>query len=79
MINGKEITIIKKDHVCSRTNPFLWYRFSESMRVPLVEIISRKNVNFVLVNSVAMERDGCGLCNEAERLVSYIGSKYASV
>lgn len=37
-------------------------------------LITLKNVHFVLINSVRMERDGCYLCRSAERKIENISS-----
>ncbi|XP_026469752.1 metallophosphoesterase 1-like, partial [Ctenocephalides felis] len=44
-------------------------RFSITLNAPPVRIITLKNVHFVLINSMAMEGDGCFLCRQAENLV----------
>ncbi|NWI69558.1 MPPE1 Metallophosphoesterase, partial [Todus mexicanus] len=41
-------------------------RFEKVFNFTSGKLLTRKGINFVLVNSVAMEGDGCGLCRAAE-------------
>jgi len=41
-----------------------------------VELISIRNVHFVAINSMAMEMDGCFLCNAAKLKLNKISSKF---
>lgn len=55
-----------------RITPYLADRFSSKMRSQPVEMISIKGNNFILINSMAMERDGCFLCSNAENTLMNI-------
>lgn len=46
--------------------PHLRARFEEAFGVRSVDRFSIKGVHFVTVNSMAMEGDGCGMCQEAK-------------
>uniref|UniRef100_A0A1B0DK66 Uncharacterized protein n=1 Tax=Phlebotomus papatasi TaxID=29031 RepID=A0A1B0DK66_PHLPP len=41
-------------------------RFEESFHTTGVSLLTLRDIHFVLVNSIAMEGDGCYLCSEAE-------------
>jgi hypothetical protein len=43
----------------------LGVRFQEAFNTSAVRLVRLKDVNFVLINSMAMEMDGCFLCEEA--------------
>lgn len=58
-----------------RVTPYLDQRFSEVFDSPSVNLISLAGSHFVLINSMAMEGDGCFLCRSAELLLSNISSK----
>lgn len=49
------------------TLPVLINRFYSTFNTSGVRIITIRDIHFVTINSVAMERDGCILCEEAER------------
>lgn len=40
-----------------------------------VELFHHKGVNFVTVNSMAMEGDGCDMCAEAERQLAVVSQR----
>lgn len=44
-----------------------------------VELISRRNVHFVTINSMAMEMDGCFLCHTAKLKLNIISSKLKDI
>ncbi|XP_011297903.1 metallophosphoesterase 1 [Fopius arisanus] len=46
--------------------PYLNQRFMNAMRAPSVKRVTIRGNHFVLVNSMAMEGDGCFLCRPAE-------------
>lgn len=48
-----------------RILPRLLKRFEKKMNSPPVELISIRGNHFVLINSMAMEGDGCSLCDRA--------------
>ena len=65
-------------------HPHLINRFNEAFNSSSVRLIREKKttakgierfVNFVSLNSMAMERDGCNLCNEAEFNIKLIEKK----
>ena len=41
-------------------------RFKEAFDAPSVKLVEMRGVIFVLVNSMAMEGDGCNICKNAE-------------
>ncbi|XP_055713355.1 metallophosphoesterase 1 homolog [Phlebotomus papatasi] len=41
-------------------------RFEENFHTTGVSLLTLRDIHFVLVNSIAMEGDGCNLCSEAE-------------
>lgn len=49
-----------------RVNPYLQKRFEAGFKAPSVQLISVRGNNFVLINSMALEGDGCFLCKPAE-------------
>ncbi|XP_320098.4 metallophosphoesterase 1 homolog [Anopheles gambiae] len=49
------------------TRPNLVQRFGEKFNNTGVSLISMRGVHFVAINSIAMEGDGCYLCEKAER------------
>lgn len=48
-------------------HPYLTERFYREMNSSGVQLISVNDVHFVTINSIAMEGDGCTLCERAER------------
>ena len=55
-------------------HPYLEHRFSTTFKAPSVQLLTKKNIHFVLINSMALEKDGCHICNQAEAQVKFIGS-----
>lgn len=55
--------------------PQLENRFNKAFKTSPVELISIRDVHFVLINSMAMEMDGCFLCHTAEMKLKQIASK----
>ncbi|GAB0096340.1 Metallophosphoesterase 1 homolog [Sergentomyia squamirostris] len=49
-----------------QAHPKLVRRFEEEFHTTGVSLVTLRDVHFVMVNSVAMEGDGCSLCSEAE-------------
>lgn len=47
-------------------------RFKEAFSVPPVRLVTIRGVDFVLLNSMAMEGDGCNICHEAEEQLRQI-------
>ena len=47
-------------------------RFKRSFKVKSVQHLRVKNINFVLLNSVAFEGDNCNMCKEAEALLKQV-------
>lgn len=56
--------------------PQLEKRFSKVFNTSSVELISKRNVHFVTINSMAMEMDNCFLCYSAELKLRQISSKF---
>ena len=48
------------------THPYLINRFEKAFNTSVVQLITEKEIHFVSINSMAMEQDGCDLCNEAK-------------
>lgn len=55
--------------------PQLEKRFNKAFNTESVALISKRNVHFVSINSMAMENDGCFLCYNAEIKLRQISSK----
>ncbi|CAH1133814.1 unnamed protein product [Ceutorhynchus assimilis] len=49
-----------------RISPYLQKRFEKGFKSPPVQLVSLRGNHFVLVNSMALEGDGCFLCQPAE-------------
>jgi len=47
-------------------------RFYKSFNTTSCDIIKIGNVTFITINSMAMEQDGCNICEEAERKIQSI-------
>ncbi|KAH9507528.1 Metallophosphoesterase 1 [Bulinus truncatus] len=52
-------------------------RFAEAFNSPSVRMIDIRENTFVLVNSIALEGDGCSICSEAEKQIQEISLKLA--
>ncbi|KAM4704992.1 metallophosphoesterase 1 [Rhinophrynus dorsalis] len=50
-------------------------RFEKVFNVTSGKVVSRKGVNFVLVNSVALEGDGCDICSAEEKQIFDVSHK----
>ncbi|XP_030749568.1 metallophosphoesterase 1 isoform X2 [Sitophilus oryzae] len=55
-----------------RINPYLKKRFEDGFQSPPVQLISLRGNHFVLINSMALEGDGCFLCKHAEEELTKI-------
>lgn len=55
-----------------RIEPYLQKRFEAGFKAPSVRLISVRGNHFVLVNSMALEGDGCFLCKPAEEELTKI-------
>ncbi|RZC32189.1 metallophosphoesterase 1, partial [Asbolus verrucosus] len=53
-------------------SPYLNQRFVSAFNAPAVQLISERGNHFVLVNSMALEGDGCFLCKPAEQQLTRI-------
>lgn len=56
-------------------SPYLNQRFVSAFDSPAVRIVSVRGNHFVLVNSMALEGDGCFLCKPAEQQLIHIESR----
>ncbi|XP_055596047.1 metallophosphoesterase 1 homolog [Uranotaenia lowii] len=56
------------------THPYLTQRFGKAFNNTGVSLVSMRGVNFVTINSIAMEGDGCQLCETAEKELRAISS-----
>lgn len=59
--------------------PQLEKRFNKAFGTGPVELVSKRNVHFLLINSMAMEMDRCFLCYTAELKLKHISSKFISI
>lgn len=55
--------------------PYLNQRFMDSMKAPNAKRLSIRGNHFILVNSMALEGDGCFLCKPTEIAINKIASK----
>nr|XP_029727045.1 metallophosphoesterase 1 homolog [Aedes albopictus] len=58
------------------THPYLVHRFEKTFNNTGVSLVSIRGVNFVLINSIAMEGDGCQLCETAEKELRQISAVF---
>ncbi|XP_049787688.1 metallophosphoesterase 1 isoform X1 [Schistocerca cancellata] len=56
-------------------SPYLHERFATAFNAPPVRLVSIKGNHFVLINSMAMEGDGCFLCRPAELQLQRISKR----
>ena len=56
-------------------SPYLSERFTTAFKSPSVQLISIRGNHFILLNSMAMEGDGCFLCRPAQIQLNQIASK----
>lgn len=49
------------------------------MKAPSVKRVSMRGNHFVLMNSMALEGDGCFLCRPTEVAVNKISSKHSNI
>ena len=54
-------------------------RFEHSFNSPSVKLLHIKDSAFVLINSMAMEGDGCSMCAAAEHDVQQISRKLTQI
>jgi ethanolamine phosphate phosphodiesterase len=75
-INSRSATSVVKILILAtlRISPYLQERFALAMDAPSVQMVSIRGVHFVLVNSMAMEGDGCFLCRPAQIHLQQISS-----
>lgn len=59
--------------------PHLEKRFNKAFGTSPIELVSKRNIHFVLINSMAMEMDGCFLCYRAELKLKDISSKCMNI
>ncbi len=55
--------------------PYLHSRFERAFGAPSVDLFSAKGVTFVAVNSMAMEGDGCFLCEDAKKRLAKVAER----
>lgn len=58
-----------------RLHPILVDRFEKSFNKTSNTIITFRGIHFVMLNSMTMERDGCGFCEKAENDIRSIALK----
>lgn len=54
------------------TRPFLVNRFYSAFNTSGVRLLTIRDIHFISINSVAMESDGCVICEQAERELAYV-------
>ncbi|RWS28536.1 metallophosphoesterase 1-like isoform X1 [Leptotrombidium deliense] len=59
-------------------DPYLRGRFENAFNTSLVDIIQIKGSHFITVNSMALQRDGCHLCNRAIEEIKSFGRQLSS-
>lgn len=60
---------------CSSITPQLHSRFEKQLDAPPVKLVSLRGNHFVLINSMAMEGDGCVLCSRAVEEIDKIAGQ----
>jgi len=63
---------IKEVEISSRMTPNLHSRFNKAFNTSAVSLVTIKDTHFVMVNSMAMERDGCNICTFAMKKLASI-------
>lgn len=53
--------------------PFLRRRFEDAFNTSLVKNVSINGIDFITINSMALEGDGCSFCHEAEIKIRKLG------
>lgn len=53
--------------------PFLRRRFEDAFNTSLVKNVSINGIDFITINSMALEGDGCNFCHEAEIKIRKLG------
>lgn len=71
--------ILFYDFLYFSVQPQLEKRFNTAFNTGSVELISKRSVHFVSINSMALENDGCFLCYNAEIKLRQIASKYMHI
>ncbi|XP_069778532.1 metallophosphoesterase 1 [Narcine bancroftii] len=64
-----ELFVVVGNHDIGFHHEMDWYklqRFEHTFNFTSAKVVSRKGVNFVLVNSVALQGDGCSICKKVE-------------
>ena len=54
-------------------------RFYKSFNTSSCDVIKIGDVTFVTLNSMAMEQDGCTICEEAERKIKRLAGKFDNI
>ncbi|KAJ8929240.1 hypothetical protein NQ314_018119 [Rhamnusium bicolor] len=65
-------TLFQVPETTKFVSPYLNHRFVTAFNAPAVQLITVRGNHFVLVNSMAMEGDGCFLCKPAEQQLTKI-------
>lgn len=58
-----------------RLHPYLNERFSKAFNSSMVKLLSLKGSHFVLINSMALEGDGCFICKPAQDRINLISAQ----
>ncbi|XP_051879967.1 metallophosphoesterase 1 [Pristis pectinata] len=64
-----ELFVVVGNHDIGFHHEMDWYklqRFEDAFNFTSAKVVSRKGINFVLVNSIALQGDGCSICKKVE-------------
>lgn len=76
--DGMKMYVVPGNHDMGfhyKIGPFRYDRFNSAFNTTAVQLITIKENHFVLINSMAMEQDGCFLCTKAENLLKRIAKQ----
>ena len=79
MPEGTDIYVVVGNHDIGfhyGISPYLSERFISAFKSPSVQLISIRGNHFILINSMAMEGDGCFLCRPAQIQLNQIASMF---
>ena len=81
MLLFKKVFVVAGNHDIGfhyATTPYLIKRFNEAFNISKtgVQRVSLKNIQFVLVNSMAMHGDQCSFCSKATKQLEKISQEF---
>lgn len=59
-----------------RAHPYFIYRFEQAFNTESINLYKIKNLNFITINSVAMEGDTCDLCTQARSELQELSKEF---